>query len=59
MKDLELNGVKIRVTKYKITIFESEDNQVGVEQAETIAYYLRSEGFIEKDEIPIEIIKLG
>jgi len=56
MKDLEINGIKVRVTKYKVTIYD-DGNKVGVEQAETIAIYLRDEGFIKKDEFPIEIIK--
>ena len=57
MKNLEINGIKVRVTKYKVTIYDEHD-KVGVEQAEVIAVYLRDEGFIKKDEFPIEIIKL-
>jgi hypothetical protein len=56
MKDLEINGIKVRVTKYKVMIYDDSD-KVGVEQAEIIALYLRDEGFMEKDEFPIEIIK--
>ena len=56
MKDLEVNGIKIRVTKYKVIIYDDDDT-MGVEQAEVIATYLRDEGFIKKDEFPIEIIK--
>ena len=56
MKDLEINGIKVRVTKYKVMIYD-DSNKVGVEQAEIIAIYLRDEGFIKKDEFPIEIIK--
>jgi hypothetical protein len=37
-------------------IYDDSD-KVGVEQAEIIALYLRDEGFMEKDEFPIEIIK--
>lgn len=58
MKNLELCGIKIRVTKYKVTIFDDKKNKMGIEQAEMIAHYLKNEGFIEKDEIPIEIIEL-
>tara|TARA_Y100000593_G_scaffold89077_1_gene172501 strand:- start:2344 stop:2523 length:180 start_codon:yes stop_codon:yes gene_type:complete len=58
MKNLELHGIKIRVTKYKVTIFDDGKNKIGVEQAEVIAHYLKNEGFIEKDEIPIEIIRV-
>ena len=57
MKNLEIYGIKVRVTKYKVTIYD-DSNKVGVEQAEIIAIYLRDEGFIKKDEFPIEIIKL-
>ena len=56
MKNLEINGIKVRVTKYKVTIYDEHD-KIEVEQAETIATYLRDEGFIKKDEFPIEIIK--
>jgi hypothetical protein len=56
MKDLEIKGVKVRVTKYKVTIYD-DDGKIGVEQAESIATYLRDEGFIKKDEFPVEIIK--
>jgi hypothetical protein len=56
MKDLEINGIRVRVTKYKVTIYDDND-KIGVEQAEAIAIYLRDEGFIKKDEFPIEIIK--
>jgi len=57
MKNLEINGIKVRVSKYKVTIYD-DDDKIGQEQAETIATYLRDEGFIKKDEFPIEIIKL-
>jgi len=56
MKDLEINGVKVRVTKYKVIIYD-DDDKIEVEQAEIIATYLRDEGFIKKDEFPVEIIK--
>jgi len=56
MKDLELNGIRVRVTKYKVIIYDNDD-KMGIEQAEVIASYLRDEGFIKKDEFPIEIIK--
>ena len=56
MKDLEVGGIPLRVTKYKVIMFDDED-KVTPEVAEAIALYLRDEGFIEKDEFPIEIIK--
>ena len=56
MKDLELNGIRVRVTKYKVIIYDNDD-KMGIEQAQVIASYLRDEGFIKKDEFPIEIIK--
>ncbi len=55
MKDMEIKGVKIRVTKYKVIIFDP-DKKIGEKEATTIALYLRDEGFIKKDEFPIEII---
>lgn len=57
MKNLELNGIKVRVTKYKVQIFE-ENKRITEEQAENIAIYLKEEGFIKKEEIAVEIIQL-
>ncbi|MAH45254.1 hypothetical protein CMI37_05460 [Candidatus Pacearchaeota archaeon] len=57
MKNLELNGIKVRVTKYKIQIFE-EKKRITEEQAANIAIYLKEEGFIKKEEIAVEIIQL-
>tara|TARA_R100000808_G_C2146685_1_gene154625 strand:- start:2668 stop:2844 length:177 start_codon:yes stop_codon:yes gene_type:complete len=56
MKDLEVGGIALRVTKYKVMIFDERD-EVTPEIAEAIAIYIKEEGFIEKDEFPIEIIK--
>ena len=56
MKDLEIHGVVVRVTKYKAIIFDEHGNMTD-QTAEGIALYLREEGFIEKDECPVEIIK--
>tara|TARA_R100000458_G_C8277395_1_gene252897 strand:+ start:2412 stop:2591 length:180 start_codon:yes stop_codon:yes gene_type:complete len=56
MKDLEIRGIIVRVTKYKAMIFDEHDN-ITQKIAEDIAIYLKEEGFIEKDEFPIEIIK--
>lgn len=58
MKDLEIHGVKIRVTKYKAMIFDEHDN-ITDKVAEGIATYLKEEGFMEKDEFPVEIIKIN
>ena len=57
MKNLELNGIKVRVTKYKVQIFEG-NKRITEEQAATIALYLKDEGFIKKEEIAVEIIPL-
>ena len=58
MKDLEINGTRVRVTKYKIVIFEDKE-EISEEQAGNIAVYLRNEGFIKKDEIAVEIININ
>jgi len=57
MKDLEIRGIAVRVTKYKAIIFEDGQNEITEKVAEDIAVYLKLEGFIEKDEFPVEIIK--
>lgn len=56
MTDLELNGIKIRVMKYKVVIYD-EGDKITSDKAATIGIYLREEGFIDKDEFPIEIVK--
>jgi len=55
MKDLIINGAKVRVTKYKVVIYD-EHNEIGEKEATNIAVYLRNEGFIKKDEFPVEIV---
>ena len=55
MHQLEVNGTKVRVTKYKIIIYEDEDG-VTEEEAQNIAVYLKIEGFIKKEEIAVEIV---
>ena len=55
MHNLEVNGTKVRVTKYKVIIYEDKD-EVTEEVAANIAIYLKSEGFIKKEEIAVEII---
>lgn len=56
MRDLEVKGISVRVTKYKVMIYDEHD-KITQEEAVAIAIYLRDEGFIKKDEFPIEIIK--
>jgi hypothetical protein len=57
MHNLEVNGVKVRVTKYKIIIYEDK-SQISEETAANIAIYLKTEGFIKKEEIAVEIVPL-
>jgi hypothetical protein len=57
MHYLEVNGTKVRVTKYKIIIYEDKD-EVTEEEATNIAVYLKKEGFIKKEEIAVEIVPL-
>ena len=56
MRDLVLSGIKVRVTKYKVIVYDDKNN-VTERVVENIALYLKNEGFIKKDEFPIEIIK--
>ena len=58
MRDLEIKGIAVRVTKYKVMIYDEQD-EITEEEAAAIALYLRDEGFIKKDEFPIEIIRLN
>jgi len=56
MKNLEVNGFTVRLTKYKLTILD-RGKEVTEEDAVNIAQYLWDEGFIKKDNFPVEIIK--
>ena len=56
MKDLEVNGFTVRLTKYKLMILD-RGKKVTEEDAVYIAQYLWDEGFIKKDNFPVEIIK--
>lgn len=51
-----VNGRTVRLTKYKLMIFDPKD-EVSEEDAANIAMYLYEEGFIKKDNFPVEIIK--
>lgn len=55
MKDLEVKGITVRLTKYKLIILDKDDD-VKDSDAENIAQYLYDEGFIKKDNFPVEII---
>ena len=55
MKRLEVKGFKVKLTKYKLMIFD-QDN-LGDDDAYRIAQYLYDEGFIKKDNFPVEIIE--
>lgn len=56
MNEMVVNGKSVRLTKYKLMIFDPKD-EVTEEEAATIAMYLYEEGFIKKDNFPVEIIK--
>ena len=56
MTELTIKGVDVRVTKYKLIIYENPENEVTEEDAIAIAQYLWQEGFITKDDFPVEII---
>ena len=58
MHNLDVNGVKVRVTKYKVIIYEGKNSQISEETAANIALYLKNEGFIKKEEIAVEIVPL-
>ena len=51
-----INGVTVRLTKYKLMIFDPKDD-LSEDDAANIAMYLYEEGFIKKDDFPVEIIK--
>lgn len=55
MRRMEVNGFKVRLTKYKLMILDDE-GELKDEEAYGIAQYLYDEGFIKKDNFPVEII---
>jgi hypothetical protein len=56
--DLVVNGFDVRLTKYKLIIYEYPDKEVKSEDAASVAHYLWDEGFIKKDDFPVEIISV-
>lgn len=58
VRDLEVNGLKLRLTKYKLIIYEEADKEVSEKDAQVIAQYLWEEGFIKKEEFPVEILRI-
>jgi hypothetical protein len=56
--ELTIKGVNVRVTKYKLIIYEFPAKPVTHEDAASIAQYLWEEGFIKKDDFPVEIISI-
>jgi hypothetical protein len=48
----------VRLTKYKLIIYEYPDKEVKSEDAASVAHYLWDEGFIKKDDFPVEIISV-
>ena len=55
MENVDFNGRKVSVLKYKIRIFDP-DNTLTEKEAINVASYLFKEGFISKQEFPVEII---
>ena len=55
MHNIEVNGTKVKVTKYKVIIYEDKE-EITEELAANIAIYLKNEGFIKKEEIAVEIV---
>ena len=58
MKSLSINGFNVRLTKYKLIIYEEESKECTHGDAQIIAQYLWEEGFIGKDNFPVEIIQV-
>ena len=58
MTELTVKGFNVRVSKYKLMIYEEPDNEVTEESATMIARYLWEEGFIKKNDFPVEIITI-
>lgn len=56
MIDLVIKGYRVRLTKYKLVIYEGVDKKITNEVAWAIAQYLHKEGFIKKNDFPVEII---
>ena len=56
MKDLKVHGIMVRLTKYKLVIYDELD-KLSEDDAANVALYLYEEGFIKKDNFPVEIIK--
>jgi len=55
MKDLEVHGFTVKLAKYKLMIID-KDSSLTDKDAYLVAQYLYDEGFIEKDNFPVEII---
>tara|TARA_Y100000310_G_scaffold317752_1_gene370988 strand:+ start:740 stop:922 length:183 start_codon:yes stop_codon:yes gene_type:complete len=56
MKELKVKGIMVKLTKYKLIILDKTDVAVTQDDAVNIAQYLYDEGFIKKDNFPVEII---
>jgi len=53
---INLNGVDVKISKFKVTIYDPEDKMTD-DEAKKIATYLFNEGFIKKTEFPVAIVK--
>ena len=55
-----LNGLRIVLRRRtKEVVIDDHFNDVSPEEAERVVNYLYAEGFIESDEISLEVIKRG
>lgn len=57
MTEFEVNGSRVRLTKYKLIIYDTKD-EITDQDAISIFQYLFDEGFIKKDNFPVEIVKI-
>jgi hypothetical protein len=53
-----MNGFNVRLTKYKLIIYEEQSKECTEKDAQIIAQYLWEEGFINKDNFPVEIVQV-
>ena len=58
MVNLTVNGSNVRITKYKLIIYEESDKPITTTDAALIAQYLWEEGFIKKADFPVEIVSV-
>ncbi len=55
---LILNGLNVKVTEWKVTIFDDMDD-VSPAEGEAIIDYLLAEGFLEDTDVELDIVRRG